>query len=475
MNAPVLWTSAQAAVATGGKAVGAWQATGVSIDSRTVDTGELFVALKGEAHDAHDFVVEAFRRGAAAAMVSRVPVGIAASQPLLIVKDTLAALVGLGRIARARASARIAAVTGSVGKTGTKEMLRLALAASGETHASIGNLNNQVGLPLSLARLPREAAYAVFEIGMNHAGEIEPLSRMTRPHVAIITNVEPVHLEFFAGVEGIADAKAEIFAGLNRAGTAVLNRDNRFFDRLVEHANLRGIAAIASFGRHAEASYRLIDCTVAEGRTRAVADLAGRRLSYTIGAEGRHWALNSLAVLAAAEALGANLPAAAAALAQMTAPKGRGQRQSVALPGGAFELIDDSYNASPPSMRAAFEVLAARPVATGGRRIAVLGDMRELGADAPALHTELAADLEALGIDRVYACGPNMAFLIEALATAMRGAYAHDSDALAPIVTDAVRPDDVVLVKGSLGSRMGPVVQALVALGQPPRRAANGG
>lgn len=475
MTALVLWTASQAAVATGGQASGAWSATGVSIDSRATGPGDLFVALKGETHDAHDFVVDALKRGAAAAMIQRTPLGLAPGAPVLMVKDTLEALGELGRIARARSAARVAAVTGSVGKTGTKEMLRRALAASGETHANVGNLNNQFGLPLSLARTPRSAAFAVFEIGMNHAGEIAPLSRMARPHVAVITNVEPVHLEFFAGIEGIADAKAEIFAGLDRTGTAVLNRDNPHFERLIRRASDHGIQTILTFGRHVEARYRLIDCTPGDGETHVVADLAGRRLSYRIGAEGRHWALNSLAVLAAVDSLGADVRAGAAALAGMTAPKGRGQRLSVAVPGGAFELIDDSYNASPPAMRAAFDVLAQRPVATGGRRIAVLGDMRELGRDAPALHAELAAELDTRGIDLVFACGPNMAFLMEALPAAMRGAHAADSDALTPIVLDAVRNDDVVLVKGSLGSRMGPVVQALIALGTPPRRRANGG
>lgn len=475
MTRPILWTAQQAAVATGGVATGAWTATGVSIDSRAVEPGDLFVAIKGEVHDAHDFVLDALKRGAAAAMIHRVPLGLEPDAPALVVKDTLEALAELGRIARARSSARIVAVTGSVGKTGTKEMLRRALAPSGETHANIGNLNNQFGLPLSLARMPRSAAYAVLEIGMNHAGEIEPLSRLARPHVAVITNVEPVHLEFFTGIDGIADAKAEIFAGLDRAGIAVLNRDSPHFDRLASHASRRGINAILTFGRHADARYRLIDCTLGDGETQVVADLAGRRLSYDIGVVGRHWALNSLAVLAAVDALGADVKSGASALAGMTAPKGRGQRLNVAVPGGAFELIDDSYNASPPAMRAAFDVLAQRPIATGGRRIAVLGDMRELGRDAPALHAELAVDLDTRGIDLVFACGPNMVFLMEALPTAMRGAHAADAEALTPVVLDAVRADDIVLVKGSLGSRMGPVVQALTALGTPPRRRANGG
>ncbi|MSP88352.1 MAG: UDP-N-acetylmuramoylalanyl-D-glutamyl-2,6-diaminopimelate--D-alanyl-D-alanine ligase [Alphaproteobacteria bacterium] len=475
MTRPALWTASQAAVATGGRATGSWIATGISIDSRAVEPGDLFVAIKGETHDAHDFVLDALKRDAAAIMIHRTPLGLKSDAPVLVVKDTLEALGELGRIARTRATARVAAVTGSVGKTGTKEMLRRALAVSGETHANLGNLNNQFGLPLSLARMPRTAAYAVFEIGMNHAGEIEPLSRMARPHVAVITNVEPVHLEFFAGIEGIADAKAEIFAGLDRAGVVVLNRDNLYFDRLADRAKRHGIETVLTFGRHIDARYRLVECMLSDGETQVVADLAGRRVSYRIGVEGRHWALNSLAVLAAADALGADVKAGAAALAGMTAPKGRGQRINVAIASGAFDLIDDSYNASPPAMRAAFDVLAQCPIATGGRRIAVLGDMRELGRDAPALHAELATELDIRGIDLVFACGPNMAFLMEALPTAMRGAHATDAEALTPIVVDAVRADDVVLVKGSLGSRMGPVVQALTALGALPRRRANGG
>ncbi|MBM3598904.1 MAG: UDP-N-acetylmuramoylalanyl-D-glutamyl-2,6-diaminopimelate--D-alanyl-D-alanine ligase [Alphaproteobacteria bacterium] len=480
MNPEILWTAAQAAVATGGKSVGNWQASGVSIDSRSVGAGDLFVALTGDTHDGHDFVADALKRGAAAAVVARVPMGLPAGAPLLLVKHTLEALNGLGRIARARATAKVVAVTGSVGKTGTKEMLRLALTGNGRTYASAGNLNNQFGLPLSLARLPREAQFAVFEIGMNHAGEIEPLSKLARPNVALITNVEPVHLEFFDSVEAIADAKAEIFAGMDRAGVAVLNRDNRHFDRLAEAALRRGVGNVIDFGRHADARYRLIDCSVGSGETRVTAALASRRHGYTIGAEGRHWAINSLGVLAAADALGADLGAAAAALAGMSAPKGRGQRLNVTLPGGALELIDDSYNASPPAMGAAFAVLAGRPIGVGGRRIAVLGDMLELGKAAPQLHQELATEIDALGIDLVFACGPNMAFLVDALPARRRGGHAADSTALIPIVTPALRAGDVVLVKGSLGSRMGPVMQAIAALGsakpgEPPRRVVNGG
>ncbi|MBM3571708.1 MAG: UDP-N-acetylmuramoylalanyl-D-glutamyl-2,6-diaminopimelate--D-alanyl-D-alanine ligase [Alphaproteobacteria bacterium] len=470
-----LWTAAQAAVATGGKAVGNWNASGVSIDSRTIAKGELFVALKGDTHDGHDHVAAALARGAAAVVVARVPAGLTPASPLLLVKDTLDALNGLARIARARAQSRVVAVTGSVGKTGTKEMLRLALGSAGETHANLGNLNNQFGLPLSLARLPRQAAFAVFEIGMNHAGEIEPLSILARPHVAVVTTVEPVHLEFFPSVEAIADAKAEIFVGLDRGGVAVLNRDNPHFARLADYARRHSAATIASFGRHAEARYRLIDCAVGNGRTRIAADLAGQRMTYVIGTEGRHWANNSLAVLATADALGVDLAAATAALERMTAPKGRGQRQRVELIDGSFELIDDSYNASPPSMRATFDVLAALQPDAGGRRIAVLGDMLELGTDAPAFHAELAGDLESRRIDLVYACGPNMAFLIEALPAPMRGAHTANSAALLPLVCGAVRAGDIVLVKGSLGSRMAPVVQALADLNQPPRRRANGG
>jgi UDP-N-acetylmuramoyl-tripeptide--D-alanyl-D-alanine ligase len=463
-----LWTSRDAAAATDGKATAAFAATGVSIDSRTVQTGDLFVALKGPNHDGHDHVASALAAGAAAAMVAHPPADVPAAAPLLVVRDTLHGLEGLGRAARARSRAKVAAVTGSVGKTSTKEALRLALDAGGKparpTHASAASFNNHIGVPLTLARLPDDAEFAVFEIGMNHAGEITPLTRMVRPNAAIVTTVEGVHTENFAdGIDGVAAAKAEIFDGFTPGdGVAVLNRDNRFFDFLAERAKARGAKRIVGFGADAKAEFRLAEFKPEPAASTVVAEAHGRRLTYRIGAPGRHWAFNTLAVLAACQALGVDIEAAATAFAGIAAPKGRGQRHRVALGGSTYELIDDSYNASPVSMRASFEVLKAALPAAGGRRIAVLGDMLELGPTAPELHAGLAEPLAAAEVDLVFTCGPNMRRLHDALPPVRRGAHASDSEALLPLVRAALRPGDVVVVKGSLGSRMGRIVAALL-------------
>jgi UDP-N-acetylmuramoyl-tripeptide--D-alanyl-D-alanine ligase len=460
-----VWTSDEAATALGVRAGAVWQASGVSIDTRTLAPGDLFVALKGPNHDGHDHVAAAFANGAAAALVERAPAGLSAGAPLLVVGDTLAALEKLGRASRARnASVRVAAVTGSVGKTGTKEALKLALSGQGPTHASVGSYNNHIGVPLTLARMPAETVFGVFEIGMNHAGEVTPLVRMVRPHVAIITTVEAVHVENFPGqgIDGVAAAKAEIFDGLE-GGTAVLNRDNAFFDFLAERARAKGVRRILSFGEHPDCEARLVEMRLEPTWSQVSAMIEGRAVSYRIGAPGRHWVMNSLAVLGAVAALGADVGAAAAALAQLAAPKGRGLRHRVGRNGGSFELIDDSYNASPASMRASFQVLAAATPGAGGRRIAVLGDMLELGPDSPKLHAGLADALIAAKIDQVFTCGQYMARLYDALPPALRGAHAPNSEALVPLVRAAVKAGDVVVVKGSLGSRMGRIVDALLA------------
>lgn len=475
-----LWTREDAETATGGRCAVPWRAHGVSIDTRTLAPGDLFVAISGPNHDGHDFVAKALDAGAAAAVVSRVPEGAGADAPLLVVNDTLRALEDLGRFARRRTAARVIAITGSIGKTGTKEALRTALVGQATVFASEGSLNNHWGLPLSLARMPRDTAYAVVEMGMNHPGEIEPLTRMARPHVAVVTTVERVHAAYFDSVEAIADAKAEIFAGVEPGGAAVLNRDNRQYARLAAAADAAGIDRIVSFGRHDDAGVRLL-IVAPEG--------VGSRIRVRVGAEtidcripvpGTHWVSNGLCVLAAAAAAaaGADVARAAAALAGFTLPKGRGRAHSVDLAGGGFELIDDSYNASPVSMAAAFEVLGLTEPGPGGRRIAVLGDMLELGADAPALHADLAEPLKAQGIDLVFTAGPAMAHLFDALPSAMRGGHAGESATLAPLVSAAVQAGDVVTVKGSAGSRMGVVVEALLALADggdvPTPRAVNG-
>ncbi|MDZ4738251.1 MAG: UDP-N-acetylmuramoylalanyl-D-glutamyl-2,6-diaminopimelate--D-alanyl-D-alanine ligase [Rhodospirillaceae bacterium] len=464
MSTP-LWTAADVATALGCPAPSRdWTSSGVSIDSRTLEPGDLFVALAGPNRDAHGFVADALRGHAAAAIVSRRPENVAADAPLLVVPDTQAALERLGQAARERSEARRIAVTGSVGKTGTKEMLRLVLGAQAPTHASVGSYNNLWGVPLTLARMPRETIYGVFELGMNHAGELAPLSRQVKPQVAIVTTIEAVHLEFFASVADIADAKAEIFAGMGPGGVAVLNRDNAHFARLAKKAEAAGLARIVGFGSDAAAEARLIDCSLHATCSAVTAAIGGTRLDYCLAVPGRHWVMNSLSVLAAVQAVGADVGDAAASLARMMPPKGRGQRFRVALPEGGFDLIDESYNASPVAVRAALAVLGRATIKQGGRRIAILGDMRELGVQAPLLHAGLAADIEENKIDLVYCCGPMMAHLHEALPATRRGAHAADSAALAPLVRRAIRPGDVVLVKGSLGSRMAPVVETLRAL-----------
>jgi UDP-N-acetylmuramoyl-tripeptide--D-alanyl-D-alanine ligase len=385
----------------------------------------------------------------------------AADAPLLIVDDVLEALRDLARAARARTNAKVIAVTGSVGKTGTKEALRLALTPDGETHASAASYNNHWGVPLSLARCPQHAKYAVFEIGMNHAGEITPLTKLARPHVAIITTIAPVHLEYFGSLEKIADAKAEIFLGIEPGGAAVLNRDNAQYDHLAKAAKAAGVERIVSFGESKKADARLIrhallpDCSTVE------ANILGAQVAYKLGAPGMHLVLNSLAVLAAVSLAGADLALAALALANLKPAAGRGARASLRVPGGSALLIDESYNANPASMRAAIALLGQATLGKHGRRIAVLGDMLELGPSGAEMHRAIAGPLEAAAVDLVFCSGPLMRALWEALPSNRRGGYAETAAELEPAVLGAVRDGDVVMVKGSLGSKMGPIVKAL--------------
>ena len=460
----VLWSHSEAAAATGGMSACEWHATGVSIDSRANRPGDLFVAIQGPNTDGHLYVTQAMERGAVAAMVAESWAERPKGAPLLIVPDTMAGLESLARAARARSAARVVGITGSVGKTGTKDALALALAAQGTTAATQGNLNNQWGLPLSLARMAKEAVFGVFELGMNHPGEIRDLSTILRPDIAVITTVEAVHLGYFEREEEIADAKGEIFAGMGPSGAAVLNRDNRHYARLLDHARRAKIERVMSFGAHDQADVRLLDWQAEASGGRIAAEIEGERIDYRIGAAGRHWALNSLAVLATVRLLDGDVARAAGALAELGPGKGRGLKHRVETAGGAFELIDESYNANPAAMRAAIAVLGATGPAPGGRRIAVLGDMLELGENAKRLHAELAPDLVDAGVDLVFTAGADMANLAAALADPMTAGHADNSDAIIAPVLAMVRPGDVVTVKGSLGSRMTPVVDALLAL-----------
>lgn len=461
-----LWTNTDICSATGGRTSGEWDADGISIDSRTVAAGDLFVALSGPRFDGHDFVAEALDRGAAAAMVARD--SVAGLKPvneerLVIVDDTLDGLNALAAAARGRTGARIAAVTGSVGKTTTKEALALVLGRQGATHATTGNLNNHWGAPLSIARMPTESQFGVFELGMNHAGEIAPLSKLARPHVAIVTAVEAVHLEFFDSVDGIADAKAEIFQGLGPEGIAVLPADNPYHDRLAQAARASGVTSLTSFGTEKSAAYRLIAWSLTETGTRVAADIDGRRIVFEIGLRGKHMALNCLAALAAVAALGGDTERAAGDLYDMKPPKGRGARHTIQLDGGSFVLIDESYNASPASVLALINTVAATQ--RSGRLVLALGDMLELGPEARELHADLAVSIANAGVDSVFTAGPLMKSLHDSLPADMAGFHANDSDSLAVQVADVVRPGDVVAVKGSFGSRMSVVVDALAKMG----------
>ncbi len=468
-----LWTAAEAARATRGTPAGEWQATGVSIDSRTVEPGDLFVAIVGPNTDGHAYVADALAKGAAAAMVAHRPKDLPADAPLLEVADTFEGLNALGRAGRSRSSAKVIGVTGSVGKTSIKETLRNVLSAQGTAYATAGNLNNHWGVPLSLARLPRDADYAVIEMGMSSPGEISRLSQLARPDVAIITTIAAAHSEFFSSVAEIADAKAEIFDGMT-TGTAVLNRDNAYFAVLAVAAFGRGISRIVGFGAHPEATSRLLEAQADAEGTDVRARIEGRDIRYRVGAPGRHWAINSLAVLGTVDAAQADVEAAARALADLRAPRGRGERHTVRLDGGTLTVLDDSYNASPASVRAALETLAMVEPGEGGRRIAVLGDMLELGAHGAAMHAGLSGAVATNKIDLVCTAGPLMASLHDALPAARRGPHSDSSAELVGAVLELVRPGDVITVKGSLGSRMRVVVDALLARAdQPPAAVSN--
>jgi UDP-N-acetylmuramoyl-tripeptide--D-alanyl-D-alanine ligase len=427
-----------------------------------LDAGDLFVALQGPNHDGHDYVGAALQRGAAAAMVSREIPHLATSAPLLRVADTMSGLAALGAAGRHRSRACIVAVTGSVGKTGTKEALRLALAPSGVTYASAGGLNNHWGAPLSLARLPSEARYGVFELGMNHPGEIAALTRLVRPHVAVITTVEPAHLGFFPSVEAIADAKAEIFLGLEPGGSAVLNRDNPHYARLAAAAKRAGAAEILGFGAHPEAVARLSDCVFDSRGSTVEVVISGRRFRFRMPVPGRHWVMNALAVLATVRAANGDIGRAAEALAAFEALPGRGRRHELAWRDGTLTVIDESYNASPAAMRAALAVLAATEPSGGGRRIAILGDMLELGEASERMHRELVESL-GVGIDRVLLIGEAISALDAALPAAKRGGLWRSAEEAMPTLLRFLEPGDVVTVKGSRGVGLGRVVELLCA------------
>ncbi|MFO1016587.1 MAG: UDP-N-acetylmuramoyl-tripeptide--D-alanyl-D-alanine ligase [Hyphomonadaceae bacterium] len=458
-----VWTAQEAARATGGRLINgdAWTVGGVSIDTRTLEPSDLFVALK-DVRDGHDFLAQAFVSGAAAALISEESKAEGLG-PALLVPDVLDGLRKLGEAARDRSSAKRVAVTGSVGKTSTKEALAVCLAASGRTHRSVKSYNNHWGVPLTMSRMPRDSQFAVFEIGMNHRGEILPLTQLVKPHAAIITTIAPAHVENLGSLEAVADEKGDIYAGLEPGGAAIVPNEAPHASRLIAAAERNG-ANLIRFGRDQVCEARLIKFDMDETGSNAEAEILGRTIRYRVGVEGAHWALNSVASLAAADVVGADLEAAAHALEHLRAFDGRGVATRIEAPFGPFMLVDDSYNANPASMAAAFATLGARQPAAGGRRIVALGDMLELGPDERAYHAGLSAPIEQAGVDLVFAAGPRMAALMEALPASRRGGYAETSDALIPVIAASLRPGDIVLVKGSNGSKMSRVVAALSAL-----------
>ena len=469
----VLWTSDAAVAATGGRVTKRWAATGVSIDTRTLRPGELFVALK-DVRDGHDFVNAALDKGAAAALVSHIPEGVAADAPLLIVPNVLRALEDLGRAARARTKAKVVGITGSVGKTSTKEMLRAILGGQGRVHAAEASYNNHWGVPLTLARMPEETEFAVIEIGMNHPGEIAPLARMADLDVAMITTVAPAHLEAFESIEGIAHEKASILDGLRPGGVAVLNADIATTPILRAKAAAVGAKAVM-FGTTADADWRILSVEIAGETTVVRATRRGEALLFKVRSPGRHFAANATGALAVAEAMGCNPAITACDIGQWSPPVGRGTRERImmdTLEETGFDLIDDAFNANPASMAAALDVLIAAVPENGigrlatGRRIAVLGDMLELGPTEGELHAAIARHPGLETVTVIHCVGPRMRALWQALPRGQRGDWAETAGDLAARARSIIDAGDIVLVKGSKGSKVSLVVDALRKLGQ---------
>ncbi|WP_292218658.1 UDP-N-acetylmuramoylalanyl-D-glutamyl-2,6-diaminopimelate--D-alanyl-D-alanine ligase, partial [Mesorhizobium sp.] len=460
--------------AMGGRPIGVMPQgiSGISIDSRSLQPGDAFFAIKGETMDGHDFATAAVKAGAGVLVVAegKLPSLGRLTAPMIVVQDVLVALERLGVAARARAGARIIAVTGSAGKTTTKEALRHVLSAVGTVHASAQSFNNHWGVPLTLARMPESCDFAVFEIGMNHPGEVRPLVKMVRPHVAIVTLIAAAHLGFFRNLDEIAQAKAEIFEGLEPDGAALLNRDDSRWKLLDKMAKAAGVEHVYSFGENARSTFRLVKCELDADHSVIAAKIDGREVLARVGAPGRHMVQNVLAVLGAAQLVGADLGKVASALADLSAERGRGKRHILRHPKGPITLIDESYNANPASMAAAMALLNATPVSGEGRRIAVLGDMLELGSHSAKLHAALAELIIGTGTQTVFLGGPEMRALAEILPSDVNTEYRAGAEELKPLLLSAVRPGDVVMVKSSKGIGFSKLVEAL--LGKFPAQAA---
>lgn len=470
-----LWTAYESAAATSGVLCARggdperwiaeeWVAGGISIDTRTLRPGDIFVALR-DARDGHEFLSDAFKKGASAALVARAPEDAPDGAPLLVVRDTLEGLRDLARAARNRNFGKRIGVTGSVGKTSTKEMLRTAFGEIGNVHAADKSFNNHWGVPLTLARMPMSADFGIFEIGMNHAGEITPLTELVAPDVAIVTTVAAAHLEFFSSVEEIAEAKSEIFLGLTPRGTCILPIDNPHFELLRKRARAAGAARIFSFGEHYKADFCLEFYETVGGHGHLVVSHPTGKIDFQLGAPGKHQAMNALAVLASVAALGQSLERAVEGLATFGAAGGRGAQEKIILAdGGSAMLLDESYNANPTSMSAALALLGGLTPGKGGRRIAVLGEMLELGEQAEAFHAGLAADLASAKVEKLYAVGDLMQNLWGNVENAIQGGFGANADMLVEQISTDLRDGDVVMVKGSNASKVSKIVAALKAL-----------
>jgi UDP-N-acetylmuramoyl-tripeptide--D-alanyl-D-alanine ligase len=462
----LLWTSEALVATTAGRPFGNMPEgiTGISIDTRSLTRGEAFFAIKGEVHDGHDFATAAMVAGAGVLVVAegKLPALGRLNVPMIVVPDVLVALEKLGAAARARSKAKVIAVTGSVGKTTTKEALRHVLSAVGKVHASDKSFNNHWGVPLTLARLPEDADYGIFEIGMNHPGEIRPLVALVRPHIAIVTLIAPAHLGFFRNLDEIARAKAEIFEGVELGGHAVLNRDDERFKLLEKLARAAGIDHVSGFGEHANSKFRLLKVKLGPDSSTITAEIGGQEIVAKVGAPGRHMVQNALAVLGAAYLAGADIARVALALGDIAPESGRGRRHMLNHPGGPITLIDESYNANPASMKAAIELLDASPVEGQGRRIAVLGDMLELGDHAPKLHAGLADVIAATSTDLILLAGPEMKALADRIGKERPTEYRPDAEALKPLLLETVQPGDTVMIKSSKGIGFSRLVDALI-------------
>ena len=463
MTQKYLWSAHEIASITGGTASGAWSASGVSINTRTLEVGDLFIAIKGPKLNGHQFVSEALKKGASGLIIDTIPTNLPEQAPIVLVSDTLDALHALGKASRKRSEALIIAVTGSVGKTSTKNALYHALSAQSQTTCSQASHNNLWGVPLSLSQMAPEDQFGIFEIGMSHPGEISPLSKMVSPHITIITNVEPAHTENFDSLESVAEAKAEIFDGLEKNGIAILNSDNKFFSILRARSKSLGIENLLTFGSTNDADTRLISLSSDCQGSCVEASIQGKRICYRVSLPGKHEVMNSLATLTAIHAAGADISAATSALGQLSPLPGRGKSYQLEYLGGSIHLIDESYNANPTSMRAALDNLGNTKVSPPGRRIAVLGDMRELGRDSEKYHLNIAQTIFKNQVEKIFTVGDQMERLFHSLPSEMQCFCSIDAKGITREILKVLRPNDILLVKGSNAVGMASIVSEVRA------------